>query len=341
MAASQRPSDRAGGFDGGDLRLRQASAADAEFIYRLVEKTMRGYVEKTWGTFSEEYNRKHIADTIAAGNYSIIRHGADDAGALSVDRHSGFLYLAQLFVLPAHQSKGIGTRIVRALVKEAAYSRKPLRLRVLAVNPAKAFYEREGFHVCATTSERIYMQWTPEGLETPDGECPAAVRSLLDACHISADMIAARFLSFQPEAQELVTAEVDDRGREHRLTPAAAGAWREMRTAAHGEGVAIMIVSAFRGIERQAEIIRAKLARGLLIEDILKVSAPPGYSEHHSGRALDVTTEGVQALELEFEETTAFKWLGENAARFGFRLSFPRDNSSGYAYEPWHWCFRT
>jgi hypothetical protein len=44
-------------LDGEDLRLRDASASDAEFIYRVIERTMRGYVEKTWGLFNEEYNR--------------------------------------------------------------------------------------------------------------------------------------------------------------------------------------------------------------------------------------------------------------------------------------------
>jgi D-alanyl-D-alanine carboxypeptidase len=73
---------------------------------------------------------------------------------------------------------------------------------------------------------------------------------------------------------------------------------------------------------------------------LLGVSAPPGYSEHHSGGAVDVTTEGVPPLELDFEDTPAFRWLSDHAHKFGFHLSFPRDNPCGYAYEPWHWCFR-
>jgi D-alanyl-D-alanine carboxypeptidase len=326
-------------FDAGDIRLREASMSDAEFIYRVVEQTMRRHVEKTWGTFSEEHNRKNIAETIAARAYAIIMRGAEDVGALGVERQPGFMYLAHLFLAPRHQNQGIGSHILRSLIREAADAGKPLRLRVLAVNPARSLYEREGFRVCATTPERIYMQWTPPGLEWPDGECPAAVRSLLEGCRVTADMVAVRFLAFQAEARELTAAEVDGSGREHLLAPAAAKAWREMRATAQAAGIAIRIVSGFRSTERQAEIVRAKLARGLAIDDILKVSAPPGYSEHHSGRAVDVTTEGARALELEFENTPAFEWLRANADRFGFRLSFPRDNPCGYAYEPWHWCF--
>ena len=73
------------------------------------------------------------------------------------------------------------------------------------------------------------------------------------------------------------------------------------------------------------------------IEDILKVSAAPGYSEHHSGRALDITTPGYDVLEEVFEASPAFRWLEKNASHYRFRLSYPRDNPHGVVYEPWHW----
>jgi D-alanyl-D-alanine carboxypeptidase len=114
-----------------------------------------------------------------------------------------------------------------------------------------------------------------------------------------------------------------------------------MSAAALSDGVVIKIASAFRSVDRQAEIIRAKLAEGLSLDAVLCVSAPPGYSEHHSGRAIDVATdEGTAPLELEFEKSRAFRWLSKNAGRFGFTLSYPARNPHGYDYEPWHWCFR-
>jgi zinc D-Ala-D-Ala carboxypeptidase len=171
-------------------------------------------------------------------------------------------------------------------------------------------------------------------------ECPERIRSVLASLQISLDSIAARSLVPHPEAAELVVAETGDDGREHLLVPAAARAWQALRGAAASEAVVVRIVSAFRTVDRQAEIVRAKLQSGLSLDAILSVSAPPGYSEHHSGRAVDVTTEGVRPLELEFEGTPAFQWLSDNAERFGFFLSYPRENRYGYAYEPWHWCFK-
>ena len=76
------------------------------------------------------------------------------------------------------------------------------------------------------------------------------------------------------------------------------------------------------------------------IAAILAVNAAPGYSEHHSGRALDIGTPGYAHLEIEFERSPAFAWLARHAANFGFHMSFPRDNAYGVQYEPWHWCYR-
>jgi D-alanyl-D-alanine carboxypeptidase len=136
-----------------------------------------------------------------------------------------------------------------------------------------------------------------------------------------------------------VVAETGVDGREHLLVPAAGKAWREMCSTAGADGVTLRIVSAFRSIERQADIIRRKLELGMSLEQILSVSAPPRYSEHHSGRAVNVTTEGCPPLEAEFEQTGAIQWLFAHAMQFGFVLSFPRGNRYGYAYEPWHWYF--
>jgi D-alanyl-D-alanine carboxypeptidase len=175
----------------------------------------------------------------------------------------------------------------------------------------------------------------------PLTDCPDRVKAILASLQIPLESIAARSLIFHPEAPDLVVAETGENRKQHLLTPPAASAWRAMKDAAFAEGIVIKIVSAFRTIDRQAEIVRAKIETGLSLESILCVSAPPGYSEHHSGRAIDLTTDGVRPLEQEFEHTNAFRWLSTNARGFGFVLSFPPNNCYGYAYEPWHWCFET
>jgi D-alanyl-D-alanine carboxypeptidase len=156
---------------------------------------------------------------------------------------------------------------------------------------------------------------------------------------IPAELVAGKRLPLHPEAQDLVLVEADADGREYHLMPQAAEAWRALKQAALQDGVILEIVSAFRSIERQIDIIRAKQERGMAIETILTLSAPPGYSEHHTGRAVDINTPGCAATEEPFELTGAFAWLTQHAGRFGFRLSYPRGNDLGFIYEPWHWCF--
>jgi D-alanyl-D-alanine carboxypeptidase len=133
---------------------------------------------------------------------------------------------------------------------------------------------------------------------------------------------------------------IDALGFEQRLTPSAARAWSRMREAAARDGVELRSVSTFRSVEVQLAILRGKLARGQTIDRILHVSAAPGFSEHHSGRAIDITTPGYAPLEEEFERSPAFAWLSTNAQRYRFILSYPRGNPHGFAYEPWHWCWQ-
>ena len=144
-------------------------------------------------------------------------------------------------------------------------------------------------------------------------------------------------LPLQCEATDLVCVGTDALGRDQRMTAACAEHWQQMCQSAAKAGVELILVSAFRSIEHQRGIFEKKLARGEALEDILCVNAAPGYSEHHSGRALDLGTPGCEDLTENFEATPAFAWLCENAEGFGFRLSYPRDNAFDIAYEPWHW----
>jgi D-alanyl-D-alanine carboxypeptidase len=147
-------------------------------------------------------------------------------------------------------------------------------------------------------------------------------------------------LDFHPDCGTLVETEPDVFGRQPLLAAEAFSAWQAMQSRALTDGITLQIVSAYRSAEYQKGLLRKKLDRGEALDAILKVNAAPGYSEHHSGCALDVTSPGYTPLEEEFENSPAFHWLCEHAADFGFTLSFTRDNALGMNYEPWHWMYR-
>src|SRR5207248_9684849 len=99
---------------------------------------------------------------------------------------------------------------------------------------------------------------------------------------------AERGMPIYEEATELVSVGMDVAGREQFLRPAAAAAWHRMRAEAESHGVSLLLVSAFRSFEQQRRILERKLAAGQALEHILAVSAPPGYSQHHSGNSVDL-----------------------------------------------------
>ena len=139
------------------------------------------------------------------------------------------------------------------------------------------------------------------------------------------------------EAADLVDVGPNLVGRMQRLTPDTAASWQEMLAAAMEDGIALMMVSGFRSIEYQASLIRKKINAGQELSDILQVNAAPGFSEHHSGRAIDIASPGSRPLTEDFESSEAFAWLVKNASGFGFSMSYPRENPQGFIYEPWHW----
>jgi len=165
------------------------------------------------------------------------------------------------------------------------------------------------------------------------------IAALHDSLGIPGNYGATRLIPVQMEASGLVSIGPDIYQREQRLVPGAATAWHTMREAASTEGVELQVVSAYRSVVYQEGILRRKLEKGQAIEEILQVSAAPGYSEHHTGRAIDITTPGYPVLEEEFEGSEAFQWLTESAGGFGFQMSFPRGNPHSVAYEPWHWAW--
>lgn len=139
------------------------------------------------------------------------------------------------------------------------------------------------------------------------------------------------------DAEDLIDIGPDMFGRACRLSRDAADAWMQMRSAAERAGVRLLLISGFRSRDRQEEIVRKKIEAGLPMDTILRSVAYPGYSEHHTGRAVDLGSPDCAHLTEDFERTRQFEWLRNHAQEFGFRLSYPRANPRSVTYEPWHW----
>lgn len=117
-----------------------------------------------------------------------------------------------------------------------------------------------------------------------------------------------------------------DRVDGRRLQPAAAAAWEELQAAAAADGIGLVLTSAHRSVDHQRRLFRGRLSgtSDSAIDAALRTAAPPGYSKHHSGYAVDIGQRGRRGA---FHQTAAFRWLADdnyaNARRHGWVPSYP------------------
>jgi GNAT superfamily N-acetyltransferase len=142
--------------------LRQATDADIEFVRELKCSGLRPYVEKLWGWDADDQERRFRASFVP-DRQKIISYRGEDVGMLQVEEGEDSLVLAGLYVAAGHRSKGLGSAIIRDVLTEAARLGKPVRLRVLRPNPARALYERLGFRVVEESATHFSMEMPSAG----------------------------------------------------------------------------------------------------------------------------------------------------------------------------------
>lgn len=137
----------------------------------------------------------------------------------------------------------------------------------------------------------------------------------------------------------------------YNLDKKAAESARNLLAAAKEAGFNMQLCSAYRTIEKSAELYQRKVKEfigfGYSEEDAMteaaKWVAPPGTSEHHTGLAMDLVSSDYWGyysdLEHDYEKFDSFKWMYEHCAEFGFILRYPKDKQeiTGITYEPWHY----
>ena len=111
----------------------------------------------------------------------------------------------------------------------------------------------------------------------------------------------------------------------------------KMITASNADGVALLVQSAYRSFGTQS-ILKSNYKVIYGAGTANSFSADQGYSEHQLGTAIDFTTLKTSGALEGFDKTPEFKWLTENAYKYGFVISYPAGNKY-YKYEPWHWRF--
>jgi len=138
--------------------LRPVTEADYAWLWELKRRTMRAYVEQTWGQWDDGVQEIFFRQGFSPGKLRIIVAGGRDAGLLEVERNGREIFLRRIEIAPEFQRRGLGTAVVGDLAAEAVAARAPLRLQVLKVNPARRLYARLGLRAVGETATHVQMQ---------------------------------------------------------------------------------------------------------------------------------------------------------------------------------------
>ncbi|WP_413176142.1 D-alanyl-D-alanine carboxypeptidase family protein [Anabaena azotica] len=200
-----------------------------------------------------------------------------------------------------------------------------------------------GFVLLAITSGFLFFITAPkkntDSQPTPVSSIPIATNTPTTNPATNNDTVLGHLAYPEAPESELLPITVDGRIK---MRQAAAQRFQQMAQAARSAGVILAPISGFRSVKEQEQLFfNVGAQRNQTPAQRAALSAPPGHSEHHTGYAVDIGDGAVPATNLQatFENTKAYQWLQANAARFGFEMSFPKNNVQGVSYEPWHWRF--
>ncbi|GAB3656332.1 GNAT family N-acetyltransferase [Glycomyces tarimensis] len=146
------------------IGLRPATSADGDYCFELHKAAMGAYVTAIWG-WDEELQRDYHARAFTPGRWQIITVDGMNAGMLAVEHRDTEIYLGRISIHPDYQGRGIGSRLIADLMRQAREQGRDLVLDVLVVNQrAQALYRRLGLHEVARHGEndiKIRMSTTP------------------------------------------------------------------------------------------------------------------------------------------------------------------------------------
>ncbi|MBF8807888.1 MAG: M15 family metallopeptidase [Enterococcus lacertideformus] len=129
--------------------------------------------------------------------------------------------------------------------------------------------------------------------------------------------------------------------------------YEDLAKAAQNSGFPLVMVSAYRSVSSQQEVFAQNVQEVMSSQNVSEEEATaitkqtitePGYSEHHTGLAVDVVDENwynnypSQLLDASYGGQPGAKWIAENASKYGFIVRYPKDRQAvtKITYEPWH-----
>jgi len=317
------------------VRIRPARAAELDKLAELVRGRLPDLM-KSSPTIQHDDIRKRLAGLLPDGALLLAIDNRKLSGMAALDLdHARLLAI----YLDPGQARADTARMLIKRVEDTARAFGIQRLNCTVKPQAWAFMERMGYQATGLPEDNQPVDLSKR-LHDEAGEAHQRIAQIHRELGIPSNYGVKHRLRIVDETSSKVSIGLDIFNRDTELTAEAAEAWKAMKADARRHDIELLPVSGFRSVHYQAELIRKKLASRHPMERILRSSAAPGYSEHHSGDALDVTAPGITPLSQEFSVSRAYEWLKSQARLYGFIESYPNHNRHHLEWEPWHWCFR-
>ena len=153
-------------IDSSAYHLVPVMAEDEEFLFHLFTQTFgaqlinSGLPEELVAPLVEkQFQAKEVAyhNDYPEALHSIIKLDVCAVGQIRVNRGPEEIRLVDISVLPEHQGKGIGRKVIKALLRSAEKERMPVTLTVERRSPARLLYEHLGFEVVKKNSVYYFM----------------------------------------------------------------------------------------------------------------------------------------------------------------------------------------
>jgi GNAT superfamily N-acetyltransferase len=143
--------------DSDTVRLRPATDADEEFLRWLHREAMGPHVEAAWGSWDDDVQRQRFGKAPIA-DHTIVLECDQPIGCLLVILEPDAIVLSRIWITPAAQGRGIGSRLIARVCQQADTAGVPVRLRVLRANRASRLYARLGFRVVKEHPTHVVME---------------------------------------------------------------------------------------------------------------------------------------------------------------------------------------
>jgi len=124
-----------------EVELRQATVTDTKFLWDVFRISMKDYITQTRGEWNEQREESQFLHQLDLSAAQVILSKNLEVGFIMAPIKDNARWIHTICVVPEHQNRGIGTKVIRSVIAEAETQKMPLYLSVSRVNPARRLYE--------------------------------------------------------------------------------------------------------------------------------------------------------------------------------------------------------